>query len=358
MTTLPNIAIARLNSQQLTGSTLKSAKDLVAFMGAMQAQDYAMSKLAIGVRLPASTDKIIQDSIDKGEILRTHVMRPTWHFVSSDDIHWMLELTAPRIKSLLKSRQKELGLSETIITKSFSVMENLMQNGHHATRDELHLALKKEKIATDENRLSHLMMSAELDGIVCSGSMKNNKQTYALLDERVKRKKNYAKEEALAELAKRYFLSHGPATVKDFAWWAGLSLGDARKGLELVKSNFFSETIDEETYWFAETCNISQQHTPSIHLLPAFDEFIISYKNRSASLPLEHHVKVVSNNGIFRPVIVLNGKVTGLWKKTLKNDKVMVETELFVPHNNETKKMLYECSNTLGHFWGQKAKLI
>jgi len=356
--TLTDIATTRLSSQQLATTTFKSAKELVAFMGAMQAQDYAMAKWAIGVRLPQTTDKLVQEAIDKGEILRTHVMRPTWHFVAADDVSWMIELTAPRIRALLKSRQAELGLSETIIAKSFSVMEKTMTGDNHLTRDQLHAELGKVKIATDENRLSHLMMYAELDGIVCSGITKDNKQTYALLEERVKKKKKFTKEEGLAELVKRYFSSHGPANIADFVWWSGLSMTDARNGLELVKSNFHSQTIDSETYWFSDAFVATQKNKQQVHLLPAFDEFIISYKKRAASLPAEHHVKAVSSNGIFRPTIVINGKVTGLWKRTVKKDKVLIETNFFSAHDKATKNLIEESAQAFGHFLGKKVEVL
>jgi len=352
--TLTDIATTRLNNQQIATSTFKSAKELVAFMGAMQAQDYAMAKWALGVRLPKATDKQIQEAVDKGEILRTHVMRPTWHFVAADDISWMLELTAPRIRPLLKARQAELGLSETIVTKSFSVMEKVMTGDNHITREQLHTELGKVKIPTDENRLSHLMIAAELNGLVCSGAAQGNRQTYALLEERVKKKKKFTKEEALAELAKRYFLSHGPATIVDFAWWSGLAITDARKGLELVKSNFYSETIDSETYWFSDTIKSTKKNKQQVYLLPAFDEFLISYKKRTASLPAEHHVKAVSFNGIFYPTIVINGKVTGLWKRTIKKDKVLIETSFFSAHDKATKDLIEKRAQAFGYFLGKE----
>ena len=353
-----DIATTRLYSQQLISTTFNTVKDLVVFMGAMQAQDYSMAKWAVGTRLPNSTDKLIQDAIDKGEILRTHVMRPTWHFVAADDISWMLELTAPRIKALLKTRQTELGLSETIITKSFSILEKAMSGGNHTTRDDLRTLLEKAKISTDENRLSHLMMCAELDGLVCSGIVQGSKQTYALLEERIKKKRNFTKEEALAELASRYFSSHCPATLNDFVWWSGLAVGDARMALELVKSTFYSQTIDSETYWFSDAYTATPKNKQQVHLLPAFDEFIISYKKRAASLEAEHHAKAVSSNGIFRPIILINGKVTGLWKRTVKKDRVFIETNFFSAHNKATKNLIEESAQTFGNFLGKKVEIV
>ncbi|MEW6108889.1 MAG: winged helix DNA-binding domain-containing protein [Nitrospirota bacterium] len=335
----------------------KTVKDIVGWMGAMQAQDYAMVKWAIGVRLPGSTVQVIETAINNGEIIRTHLLRPTWHFVSADDIYWMLELTAPQIKASLKSRHKELGLSETIFSKSNTIIEKALRGGKHLIREELAAELGKAKIATDDNRASHLLLRAELDGIVCSGATKGGKQTYALLEERVPKTKSLTKGEALAALAKKYFTSHGPATLQDFVWWSGLSVSDAKHALEMVKSDFISEIIDSQTYWLANLFSIPGTDKKVVNLLPAFDEFIISYKDRSVSLPFENHNKTVSNNGIFRPVIVVNGQVTGIWKRTIKNDKVIVETELFKQPNKTTKSLIEKASIQYGHFLEKKTEI-
>ena len=355
---LADIAKIRLISQQIAGTKFKTVKDIVAWMGAMQAQDYAMVKWAIGVRLPNITDQVVETAIDNGEIIRTHLLRPTWHLVSADDIYWMLALTAPQIKASLKSRHKELALSEAIFAKSNTIIEKALRGGKHLIREELMAALGKAKIATDDNRSSHLLLRAELDGIACSGATKVGKQTYALLEARVPKTKPLTKEEALAKLAKKYFTSHCPATLQDFVWWSGLSVGEASHALEMVKSDFISETIASQTYWLADSFSIPKTGKESVYLLPAFDEFIISYKDRSASLPLENHNKTISNNGIFRPVIVVNGQVIGIWKRTVKKDKVMMETEFFKQPNKSTKSLIEKAAISFGHFLEKKMEII
>jgi len=354
---LADIAQFRLGSQQIAETKFKTVKDIVAWMGAIQAQDYAMVKWAIGVRLPNATDRVIETAIDNGEIIRTDLLRPTWHFVSADDIYWMLELTAPQIKASLKSRHKELELSEAIFTKSNAIIEKALRGGKHLIREELIVKLGKAKIATDDNRSSHLLLLAELDGIVCSGATKAGKQTYALLAARVPKTKPLTKDEALAKLAKKYFSSHCPATLQDFVWWSGLSVGDAKHALEMAKSDLVSETIDAQIYWLANSFSIPKTGKESVYLLPAFDEFIISYRDRSASLPFENHNKTISNNGIFRPVIVVNGQVTGIWKRTIKKDKVMVETEFFKQPNKTTKSLVEKAVVQFGHFLEKKTEL-
>ena len=351
-----DIAHLRLLSQQIESSKLKSAKELVDFMGAMQAQDCVMAKWAIGLRLPGSTDKKIGIALDKGEIIRTHAMRPTWHFVSADDIYWMLELTAPQIKSATKARHKQLEFTEKILTKTNNIIEKSLRDGKHLTREELMAIIKKEKIATNDNRSSHIMLIAELDGIVCSGKIKNNKQTYALLSERVQKKKTFTRDEALALLAQKYFTSHCPATLQDFIWWSGLLVKDARQAFEMVKHNFISERIGSEIYWLTNSFSPNLKLKTSAYLLPAYDEFLISYKDRTASLTQEHNKKTVSTNGIFWPVVVINGKVTGSWKRTLKKDRVIVETSLFKQHSKTTIKLIEKAAGIFGKFLEKEAE--
>lgn len=354
---LKDIAHLRLVNQQIAGTTFQNVKDLVGWMGAMQAQDYAMVKWAVGVRLPHSTDQSIEAAINKGEIIRTHLLRPTWHLVSADDIYWLLALTAPRIKASLKTRHRELGLSETVMTKSRTIIENALSGGQHLTREALIAELQKANIATDNNRASHIFSRAELDGVICSGAVKGKKQTYALLEERVPKTSPLAKEEALARLARKYFTSHNPTTLQDFAWWSGLSVSDARQALESVQSDFVSETIDSQPYWFSNASSTPKTGQESVYLLPAFDEFIISYKDRSASLPFENHNKAVSNNGIFWPIIVVNGQVTGTWKRTVKKDTVIVEIKHFNQTNKPTMGLIEKAARQFGNFLGKKTEI-
>lgn len=351
-----DISNLRLINQQVTATKFKTAKDIVGWLGAMQAQDFNMVKWAIGIRLPNSTEKMIELAIDKGEIIRTHLLRPTWHFVSPEDINWMLELTAPKILASMKSRDKVLGLTDAIYRKSNDVIVKALSGGH-LTRETLIKALEKAKIGTGYNRASHLFFRAELAGIMCSGSMIGGKPTYALLTERVPKTKTLKRDEALAQLAKRYFTSHGPATLQDFSWWSGLSVADSKNALEMVKSNFVSETIDKQTYWVTNSFTIPNPNKDLVNLLPAFDEFIISYKDRTASLPHENHIKAVSNNGIFRPVIVINGQVIGIWKRAIIKNNVVLETTYFQPINKAMHKFVEEAFMAYAGFLNKKVMI-
>jgi hypothetical protein len=351
---IPNI---RLFNQKLAATELKNAKEVVGWMCAMQAQDYAMAKWAVGIRLLKASEKDIEKALDKGEIIRTHLMRPTWHFVSADDIYWMLELTSPGIRSSMKSRHKELELSEEIVCKSRGILEKSLAKRNNLTREEVAIEFGKAGIRTDGNRLSHLMLCAELDGIVCSGQIKDGKQTFALLRERVPVRKMFTREESLATMAKRYFSSHGPATLKDFTWWSGLPAGDARRALEFVKHDFLSESIGPEQFWFPDSFSGISRTKDIVNLLPAFDEFLISYKDRSAALSSVDNKKAVSDNGIFRPVIVVNGMVTGIWKRTFSKEKVILELVFFRHIGKTTLRLLEMVAHKYGDFHGKEVEI-
>ena len=351
------IARQRLHRQQISYSKFRSPHEVAEWLGAMQGQDYNMAKWAIGVRLPGSTDKAIEEALAKGKILRTHLLRPTWHLVSADDIHWMLELTAPHIKPLLKSRHAELGLTQAIINKSYGVLEKALTSGNHLTRDEIIGALGKAKLHINSSQAYHLLLRAELDGIICSGAMKEKEQTYALLAERAPKKKILGRDEALSELARRYFTSRGPATLHDFVWWSGLPVADAKKSLEMTKGDIASEQIGSQAYWFSRAFSSPDGDKDSLHLLPAFDEFIISYKDRSPSFPVENQKNAISSNGVFKPVIVLNGQVIGIWKRTTKKNKTIVETHFFQPPNKTTKILMEKEVAAYGQFLNRTTEI-
>jgi hypothetical protein len=349
-----DIAQLRLRSQYITPTKFTTATEVVGWMGAMQAQDYAMSKWAVGVRLPGSTDRQVEQAISAGEIIRTHVLRPTWHLVAAADLAWMLALTAPRIRAGMKSRLRDLSLTDDLLAKCNDLIGTALNNGKHLTRDEIVALLNAAGIATDGNRASHILMQAELNGLVCSGAICGGKQTYALLAKRLPQTPPLTREEALAALAKCYFTSRGPATLQDFTWWSGLAAGDARKALEMVKADFISESIAGQTYWLTAANLPSEAPTETAHLLPAFDEFLIAYTDRGASITAEAHRRAVSSNGIFWPIIVVNGQVAGTWKRTIKKDTVRVEIELFQPVSPETMSQIETAAHRYGLFVEKK----
>jgi hypothetical protein len=339
-----HIALARLRNQWIAASKAKTPKDVVSWMGALQAQDFPMAKWAIGLRLPDATRRVVESAIDSGEIIRTHLLRPTWHFVAADDLRWILALTAPQIAASVRTRHRQLGLSTEILNASTALIERALQREPALTRDEVISELSGAGIATDGSRAYHHLLNAELGGVICSGPTRNGKLTYALLEARVPGGAPVPREVALVHLARRYYTSHGPATLQDFVWWSGLSVGDARRGLEGAKPHLVSEEIDAQIYWFAESPHTDQADTHAVHLAPAYDEFLIGYRDRSAALPLDHFEKAVYENGVFRPAIVASGQVVGLWKRATKGHQTVVETTLFAPQSDSMSALISEAT--------------
>lgn len=356
--TFNKISNTRLKSQKVSETEFKDPKEIVSWMGAMQAQDYPMSKWAIGVRLTDPAEEKVDSAIDKGEIIRIHVLRPTWHFISADDIYWMLNLSAPRIKSSLKTRHKELELTEKIIGKTQSLLLQRLSNGSGLTREEIAEEFTVAKIRTDANRLSHILFRAEMDGIVCSGPLKQKKITYSLLHERVPVKKDLLHDEALAELAKRYFISRCPATPEDFMWWSNLPVTEVRKAIDFIKHGFLQETIGKATYLIPHTYSGRSSNSGEIHLLPAYDEFLISYRDRSSSLAAVDNEKAVSNNGVFYPVIVINGQVEGIWKRNIHKNKLYVDLRFFKNPDMHNLHILEKKVNLFGKFLNIDTEII
>jgi hypothetical protein len=348
------ITAARLASQQISQSRFTSAKELVGWMVAMQAQDPYMIKWAVGCRLPGSIEEDIAKALANGDIIRTHALRPTWHLVAPDDIYWLLEVTAPNIKATAKSRFKELGLTPQVLSKSNRLIEKKLATGEHMTREDLLADFEKKGISLKENRSSHLLMWAELEQIICSGASQRGKHTYALLDQRVPKKMLLSKEESLTRLALTYFKSHGPATEADFHWWSGLRAGEARRAIEMVKSNLSSIKSGQQTYWFDPTLEEAGYKEKSVFLLPSYDEYYISYRDRTATLPAVHNSKAISNNGIFSPVIVVNGQVKGTWKRGIKRETVFVETKLFEAVSKSTLTSIEVAAQRYARFLNKK----
>lgn len=341
---IADITTMRLANQQLVKTRYKTPREIVSWMGAMQAQDFNMAKWGIGVRLPGITDKQVEKAIDAGELIRTHILRPTWHFVSRDDIHWMLQLSSPRVKLAVRSSDRELELSDDLLKKTSAIIRKALEKESNQTRQELGAILKKADIECDSRRLSHIMFHAELDGLVCNGTVKDKKQTYALLEQRVPKTSNYNMDETLYRLAYKYFQSHGPATIQDFIWWSGLTATEARSAAALIKPDFIFETAGEQTYIYHQSSSGYKQRDDIVHFLPAFDELLVSYKDRKEILSLVHHKKVITSNGIFKPAISYNGEIIGLWKKILDKQNISSESEFFSQPDKALERLIKKAS--------------
>lgn len=346
----------RLAAQQLSSHSITGITELVQHMGALQAQDFPMSKWAIGCRL----NDVTQDDVDKafanGTIVRTHLLRPTWHIVAATDLMWMLELTSPGILRATRGYHKNVEITPKILQASAKVLEKMLTDKIDMSREEIGEHLRRGKINIDENRLSHLLMDAELNGMICSGSVDKNGQRYRLIPEKIKSAPKPHRDEAIQRLTATYFKSHGPATIHDFYWWSALSITDCKKGLSLNSKTLASFDDNGTTYFFDESCSAFTETKKQHHLLPSFDEFFIGYKDRSASIAVINNTKLFTNNGIFWPSLITNGRASGSWKRKITGRYVDINIELFVSPSSISIRNLNAQATRFGRFLGKEAR--
>jgi len=324
-----DIVQQRLYNQHLLGAPFVRPEEVVQWFGAVQAQEYPGATWGIAQRMDGLTQAAIDHAYAEGAILRTHAMRPTWHFVTPADIRWLLRLTSPRVHAMNASYYRKLELDATVLARGATVLTNALQGGKHLTRTELAAALAQAGIIRardDRLRLAYLVMHVELEGLICSGAPRGKQHTYALLDERVPPASMLEREEALAELTRRSVTSHGPATVKDCAWWSGLSPSDVRLGLELNTSRLEMARVDGQVYWFGPDIRTAPADSPIAHLLPAYDEYTIAYKDHNAILSPDYRELVVAAFGI---VIVIDGQIVGAWKRVIERNHVLLTLDPF-----------------------------
>jgi len=347
-----NIVEQRLFNQHISRQIFQKPSQVIHWLGAVQAQDYAAAKWAVAQRTKGVSDSTVDQAFDKGEFLRTHVMRPTWHFVAPEDIRWLLALTAPRVHAANAYQYRRLELDKSFFKRRNAALTKALQGGKQLTRAELASVLQQAGVNTsDLLRLTYLILSAELDGVICSGARRGKQFTYALLDERVPAAKTLSREEALAELTRRYFTSHGPATEEDFTWWSGLIRADVRSGIEMVKGRLEHDVMKDRTYWFADSMTTAKANRQAIYLLPNFDEYIVGYTDRSAIFDSFHVNKLdVRSNPLFQYTIVINGQVAGTWKRTFKKDSVIIELNPFARFTKSEKQTVIAAAEKYGKF--------
>jgi hypothetical protein len=302
----------RLASQHLAKPSLAAPAELVHAFGAVQAQDYAAARWAVGQRLVGATSALVERALDEGSILRTHVLRPTWHLVAQADIRWMLELTSPRVKAACAYQWRKLSLDEKTFRRASSAIEKALRGGKQLTRAELTEHLRRAKLDVAPSELvGHHLMRAELDGVICSGARRGKQMTYTLLEERVPKTATLSRDEALAELAGRYFSTRGPATAKDFAWWSGLTVSDAKRAVAMLKLEHAD--VDGVTHWFTDDAPRPARRLTA-HLLANYDEYVVGVADRAA-MTARLGAGVDAKALVFENVVVVDGQVVGTWAR-------------------------------------------
>lgn len=327
--TMSEVALHRLHTQQLVQPSFRTPLEVVTYMGAMQAQEYRGALWALGLRVPGSTQASIEQALTDRKIIRQGFMRGTVHYLPAEDIHWMLKMVVPRLRRIINTGAKtnKIPLDEQTFTKSWPVLIRALEGGQHKTRQELTSALEQAGIQNLQLGMLLILARGMAEGLLCNAT----RHTMALLDEWIPRGKSLDFEQSVAEFARRYFISHGPATLQDFIWWSGLLAADARAGLDAIKSHLMSETIDGQTYWMSPDFQMPQLNEHVAYFLPNYDEYLVSYRDRSASLDPRYDAVWKKRNPIFNHVMMIDGQVVGTWTRTGKKAGTLVEATLVRP---------------------------
>jgi hypothetical protein len=350
-----DILASRLSNTGLSDAPFQSPVEAVAFLGAVQAQDYTAAEWGLGLRIGGSTNKDIDSAYDSGQILRVHVMRPTWHFILPENLDWMIKLTAPRVKASLAANNRKLGLDHTLFAKTNKAIIKALEKYRYLTRQEIKGVLQEIGIMPDVQRLGHIVALAELDGFICSGPRRGKQFTYMLVEDRIRKSRKLNMTEASAELARRYFTSHGPAQISDFAWWSGLAVKDAKAAFESVKSEFSIFKANNKEYWGSE--NKKKAPIPSALLLSIYDEYSIAYKDRSDISDARDIERMIAMGNSLTSVIILAGKVAGGWSKSNSGRSVGIRLKLFRNLTEVEQQAIIAQAERYGKFFGLKVIL-
>lgn len=348
------IIARRLTNQGLVGTTGLSATRVVGHLGAVQAQDYYGAKWAIGQRSGVSA-KAIDKLFDDGRILRTHLCRPTWHFVRPVDIRWLLQATAARVHQANAVMYRKCGLTPKLLARATDLIAKALSGGKNLERNDLMAVLQRAKLDTSDFRSAYYMMFAELEGVVCSGPRAGKQFTYALLDERVPKAAEKTMDEALGELAKRYFTSRGPASLSDFTMWGGLTMAQAKKAISIVAADFHRKTINARDHWYPNDREPFKLKANTVHLLPNYDEYGIGYKDRSAFYDPAQAARPDNRaHPVFRHLILLDGKMLGTWDRQQSAKSAAVQTSTFIPFSAAQQRALENVITEYNVFLGLK----
>jgi hypothetical protein len=341
-----------MRQQRIGHNAFASPAAAVHWFGAVQAQDYLGSLWAIGLRTRDATEASIEQAVTERSIVRTWPLRGTLHFVAAEDVRWMLSLCTPRTLTRNARRLKqEYGIDSRLIARSGKVLTDALRGGNCMSRPDLYRRLESARIATGGSRGLHLLWWHAHERLICLGPRSGKQQTFVLLDEWLSATPQRSHEDSLAELARRYFTSHGPATVRDFAWWSGLAAADAEAAREMVANELAAVTVDGQTYWQSPGATATRVKA-GCHLLPAYDEYTVAYQDRSAVLSGEVAARADSGHGIFHPAMVIDGQVAGTWSRELKKTAVAITCRPFARIDRRQSQLLAAAAQRYAAFLG------
>ncbi len=347
-----DIARLRVANQQLLGTTFTAPEEIVRWFGAVQAQEYDLSKWALGLRQPRLRDQEVEQAFTEGRILRTHLLRPTWHFVAPEDIRWMLLLTAPQVQAANAYMYRQTGLDRQTLARSSQLINRALEGDKRLTRPQIGEFLRRHRLLAEGMRLSYMVMHAELEGIVCSGGREGKQFTYALLEERVPPVPAILREEALYQLTERYFRSRGPALAVDFSTWSGLAMKDVAAGIGMMGSSLESEVQGGKTYYHLPEGS-PYRVKASCWLLPTYDELIMGYKHRDAILPPGE----LMSKALFDNMILYRDQIAGTWRRKVVGKGIELDYQLFKP-DRLMAKALDEAIARLATFIGLRLSSV
>jgi hypothetical protein len=353
------IAERRMYSQHLWGTPFDTPEEVVGWLGAVQAQEFHYAKWSVAQRADGVDDAAMDRAFADGTFLRTHILRPTWHFVLAEDLRWMLSLSAPRIHALNAHLYRKLELDVKTLARADSLLAMSLKDGAQLTRKEIATVMAKASIDTSDQRLAFILMHAELDSVVCSGALRGKQHTYALFDDRVPSAKALDRDEALARLTSRYFTARGPATLKDFSRWSSLTMADCRGGLGSVGSELDHEVVEGRTYWFASIASSPEAPSKRIDLVQGYDECIMSYsESRDALFSHLESPIVPGSNATPYHAVLLGGRLIGHWRRALSKGSAEIETWFYRPLKGAEERSFEDAVARFGRYLGVPTTMI
>lgn len=357
---MADLVTARLRAQRLVGSGFASPVEVVRHFGVVQSQDYPAAKWALGLRMRSAVEATVDGALDAGAMLRTHVFRGTWHFVAPEDVRWMLALSGPKMVRGFAARYRELGLDERTINRGYHVFEKALEGGNHLTRHELGAALSGAGIAPDGQRLPYLLFAGELTALLISGRRKQGQQTFALLEQRVPKAPALERDEAIARLVRRYFVSHGPAQLRDFVWWSGLTQVEAKRGIDIAGGALDHVEVGGATYWFDAAAPAARRTGATAILLPNFDEYTVGYADRSAILDPSRPFRpeLFAFSSILSNVVVIAGRLGGAWRRKPGRDALRIEVRPLATLSAQERTLVEAAGGRLSRFLGRPVAIV
>jgi hypothetical protein len=348
----------RLRNQYIVGSRLEDPAEVVRDLCAVQAQDYPAALWAIGLRLQRATEADVVQAIIERRIVRTWPMRGTLHFVTAKDVRWLLALLGPQTLRRSAARlRRDFEIDVSVVRRARRVVMAALKDGQALPRPALYERLDAQGIQTLQQRGFHVLWWLAQEGLICCGPREGRQHTFVLLDEWVPAAPALTRDAALALLAERYFSHHGPATLADFAWWTGLSAGDANAAVDGARSRLSSESDGGTTWWWKAGARRRSRTEAACHLLPVYDEFAVGYADRSATLGRLHARKAAAGHGIFRAPILIDGRIVGSWTRVLKKNRVEIALAPLIRLNREHLAAIHDAAERYGDFVGLPARV-